>query len=198
MLNSGKHLVRIGVLVGGFFWASTGANAGYRGAQAVEDWLNLRLIDSAQSEAVSAVAILKSRDARALLGTFSGGGLEQGYQNDQASAISLWLWQVFLGEVARDFGTGCSESPDKLFRAAQPESQTLLRRFCTWPAAEARNVDQLQELWLRVMDYRAPYDEFLVWANLYLSPAADELTGAAAVEDLLRSILFHPYFLFRL
>jgi hypothetical protein len=70
----------------------------------------------------------------------------------------------------------------------------VLRRLCTWPAAEAKSDAGLLDFWLAVMGYNAPESEYAAWRDFFRSAYADR-PAAETVSAMTFAITMNPYFL---
>lgn len=128
-----------------------------------------------------------------LMGYYDPNG-ENAFRNGEPNAINTLIWQMALDAFAKDMAGHC-EGRSRLL--LQPLFQSTLATICRWPAPEAQSEPAMRMLWLSVMSYDAPEEEYLAWRDFFLRSSFASRPASEAVPALLFSILYNPHFLLR-
>jgi hypothetical protein len=139
---------------------------------------------------------LGSKDLGLLLGASSGDGLDSGFRNGLPNATNMSLWRVAMTGLANDWSNVCVDSYVKQ-NELNTEAIAIFKAICDWPSSTARNKEGLERLWLLIMGYQAPHEEFEIWSDYFMQDKFKKLSGQEAVDQLSYSILLNPYFLLR-
>lgn len=128
-----------------------------------------------------------------LMGFYDANG-ENSFRNGKPNAINTLVWQMALQAFSADLAGQC-EGRSKLI--LQPVFQSTLTTICQWPAPQAQDEAAMRMLWLSVMAYDAPEEEFLAWREFFLHSNYASRPASEAVPALIFSILYNPHFLLR-
>lgn len=172
------------------------ANVGeYRGYVAAQNLLAERLLLEGQPDRPFSFYPYTDNQGGLLnlLGFYQSTG-ENSFRNGQPNAINTLVWQLVLQGFANDLADHCRGQSSLLL---QPVFQSTLATVCRWPAPEAQEESTMRMLWLSVMGYDAPEEEFLAWRDFFLRSSYAAKPAAEAVPALLFSILYNPHFLLR-
>ncbi len=132
-----------------------------------------------------------------LLGTYEGDGLIHEMKNRMPNGVNLLLWYMAIDGLASDLSKTCLDEQGSLaFNQAEliPEAADLIKRLCSWPSPEVRQIPILRQLWDRGMQADAPESEFEEWSQFILGPEFTE-ASATAVRNMVVTMLFNPHFL---
>jgi hypothetical protein len=136
-----------------------------------------------------------------LLGGFSGEATNNDFRNGNPNAMNMLLWQIALSGLAGDVAGSCgtNNNPLKLGFAYKYNDQfaARLKKLCAWPAVEAKTEDNLLKLWLSVMSFDAPKQEYEAWRDFFLASSSPFANSPSkdAVKAMMRAMLLSPYFL---
>ncbi|HEX4924928.1 MAG TPA: hypothetical protein VFV50_12620 [Bdellovibrionales bacterium] len=125
-----------------------------------------------------------------LLGTYQGGA----FRNGLPSPTNLMLWKIAMTGIARDIAKTCMAQEQERFNA---EFLAAVSHLCRWPAASAQTDAVLEDLWLALMGYSAPEEEYLAWRGFLKSDYMQKLDAGQAVTAMATAILMNPHFLLR-
>lgn len=136
-----------------------------------------------------------------LLGGFSGEALNNDFRNGTPNAMNILLWQIAFSGFAGDVAAYCGTDYNPVYLGNSIKYNdpfaARLKSLCAWPAAEAKTEENLLKLWLAVMNFDAPREEFEAWRDFFLasnSPFANA-PPKDAIKAMLRAMLLSPYFL---
>lgn len=136
----------------------------------------------------------------ALLGQWNGFGVQSSFLNGKPNTINLILWHLALSGFAQDLARVCPDATEKpTFKtdSLNPLLLKSLQTLCSWPDASAKNADNLMALWMSLMGFDAPYEEFLAWQEFLHSPEMGQTPAAQALPDAITAIFLNPHFLLK-
>ncbi len=172
----------------------------YRGVDEIAAALQTRTIDSniLWYLGVYLGSYNRSNDNLAsLLGYFQGDGLEAGFYNGLPNALNYRLYAALFSGLSKDLVVStCSAEKPRWMRAHQ-ELKSVLLPLCDGQHA-SRTREHMMALWLNIMGYRAPMEEFDAWMNLFASEPLASTPAQELLPLLLESIFMNPYYLFAL
>lgn len=165
----------------------------FRGYEATSQILRQRLLDQddPKSDAFELGAFLGTTDPQslpALLGGFSGDGIDNAYRNGVPNAMNTAVWYLVAQRVAGQMVAYCGDAPDQKFAGdyrLDPALFELVRRIC----AAATPAD-LSAFWDRLMGAFAPDSERDAWLAFL---ATQPLGGIVRTATM--TVLLDPYFL---
>lgn len=128
-----------------------------------------------------------------LLGEHSSNG-ENSFRNGRPNSINMLIWQLVLNGFVMDVQAGCAGNSKLLF---SPSFQQVLRTMCEWPSSSAQSESSMRLLWLSLMSYDAPEEEFLAWRAFFLHSSFAGRPSSEALPALLLAIVYNPHFLLR-
>ena len=126
-----------------------------------------------------------------LLGAYKSADSVTNFRNGSPSAISTLLYWVAFSGLAADLYHRKPGLP------LQPGFETLLGQVGRWPREEAKADALLEALWLQVMGFAAPAEEFRAWRDFFRQSSYARKAGAETVPVMLATILMNPFFLLR-
>ncbi|MBY0470147.1 hypothetical protein K2X30_03190 [bacterium] len=189
-------LMALGLLVSSVAAAEVAAPmAGFRGFVETDQTVNQRLLRSPKTSLGTYVGEgTKDFDTALLelMGVYKSTGLTTGYQNAQPNGVNLLLWYLVFSGFSEDFGKLCEDSS-----LLNDETLTLAKPLCAWPAASARTEENLEALWLQVMRYDAPIEEYQAWRDFFLGPEFEKVSHQELLQSASFAIFMNPYFLLR-
>lgn len=172
----------------------------YRGVDELAAALQTRTIESNITTYLGAYlgSHFRSNDNLAsLLGYFQGDGLEAGFYNGLPNALNYRLYAALFNSLSKDLVVSTCPVGKPQWMRAHEELKNVLLPLCDWQHA-ARTREQMMALWLNIMGYRAPMDEFDAWMNLFTSEPLASMPAQELLPLLLESIFMNPYYLFAL
>jgi hypothetical protein len=134
-----------------------------------------------------------------LLGVYKGGALDSSFHNGQPNVVNMLLWHVAFSGLSHDLGEVCTPSAPKglLAEGVQDSLKQALKPVCAWPAPEAKSDEALMGLWLALMSFDAPMEEFEAWRDFFRGPEYASARPQDAVADMALAIFSNPHFLLR-
>lgn len=138
-----------------------------------------------------------------LLGGFSGEGLHNDFRNGTPNGMNILLWQIVLSKFADDVAASCGTDNNPVYLGYSysfkynSQLAARLKPLCTWPSATAKEEDNLLQLWLSVMSFDAPKEEYEAWRDFFLASTSPFANGSNkdVLKAMLRAMLLNPYFL---
>ncbi|MGQ0506025.1 MAG: hypothetical protein ACT4TC_11985 [Myxococcaceae bacterium] len=133
-----------------------------------------------------------------LLGQWDGQGIRNSFRNGKPNAMSFLIWRTAFEGLGKDLAANCPGQPPlpvgSLLKP-RPEVTALLAKLCTWPSAEARSEETLNEAWRLFARYDAPDDERTAWRESFQSAAYDSASVEEVLSDLSVTVFMNPYVL---
>lgn len=183
-------------------WAAVGE---YKGLEEIDATLRTRLMADPNGSFTLA-NYLKSNGASdaglsALLGQWTGNGLEVEFRSGKPNAVNFVLWHIAITGLAQDLAGQCpgeAENPEGAATLALSDAfKAVLEPMCHWPLTSAKADEALEALWLATMAFDAPkteLDAFKAFAkdDVFAKAPAREATAA-----FLTAIMLNPHFLLR-
>ncbi len=124
-----------------------------------------------------------------LLGAIKGVTTETSFQNGAPNSINVLLYYVAFSGFSRS----CVSGALKFNLAFEQTMATMM----TWPASAAQSESSMQDLWLRVMGYDAPREEYEAWRDFFLTSSYRSLPASETVPAMMTAMMMNPYFLVR-
>ncbi len=191
---------RLFILIAVFLFSMLDAKAAapLRGYRAYQTMLRSRLFKPTSSFELadyfsySPTVALQIAD---LVGTFKNGTPDSRLDNAEPNSLNLLLLEFAFSQLGNSFSEFCglSTPENMLFRSSTNDYVTqLMGRLCsvTTNTVEA----ELENLWLAVMSYDAPEDEYWAFKEFFL-PQVTTLQPRDFVRSTVYAILMNPYFL---
>lgn len=132
-----------------------------------------------------------------LLGGFSGGDTGQSkFQNGTPNGVNILVWQMGIRSLTKSMAQVCV-SKQPMFDAWQlkPSVFEAFAKACAMSAEQDNAVrrDTLASLWLQVLGYELPEEEYLEFIEVFASDQ-ELLTMApeSRLQELLIAMLLHP------
>ena len=152
---------------------------------------------------------------RTLLGAFNGPNGQREFKNGTPNSVNMLLWSLILNKLSHDFAHVCgtTNAPVEFIELnrdaqfgrrlmkAQPGFAQGLYDLCTLDmslASDDPNIsEKLQNAWLSVMGYEAPFEEFQKWAAYFAGPASPyaALDTKTRVSHSFMGMFMSPWFL---
>ncbi|MCO5142591.1 MAG: hypothetical protein M9962_05835 [Oligoflexia bacterium] len=132
-----------------------------------------------------------------LMGSYKSDQGEVKFKNGKPNSINTLLWKTAFTSLAKEMAKECNPlAADKIihFNVYFKES---LRPLCKWPNQEAMQEKVLQNIWLSIMAYDAPLEEYEAWRDFFLHSSFAHKSAYEAVPAILFSILYNPHFMLR-
>lgn len=185
-----------------------GASSGFKGFPVIKRVLSERWLGDAMTLDLAIYlgeggGYYSSSGLTSLLGSYegSGGSLNSTFSNGEPNVVALVLWHVIFSELAVDLASTCTSNGKHYTRAASvPVRDSLtaaLKPICNWPAASARSDETLLGLWLELMSFDAPEEEYEAWRDFFKGPAYAGATYTQVVSAMVLAAYSNPHFLLR-
>lgn len=180
---------------------------GYKGLIAINQILQLRLLTPDAAAPQFSITRYFGQPSgeptglAILLGAYGGEDAHRTFQNGTPSPMSMLLWQMILTSLAEDIARSCDqEGGPRSLGDIFPYNQnfiTHLKPLCSWPSPAAKNDSHLLGLWLALMGYDAPREEYESWKEFFLSPESpfSSSSRTEAILAMARTIFLSPFFL---
>jgi len=164
---------------------------------------------------------VKNNGLLALLGSYADSlGTSSDFQNGVPNSINLMIWGIELEGFAQDVARICdpapapspSPSPAMASTGASAPAPTLEQRFapvfsenfksvvspfCAGATTRPFDRDSLAALWSELLLFDAPSDEMDAWIAFGMGPDVSAMESKAAIQTLVLTALYNPYFLMR-
>lgn len=180
------------------FFAGSSQASEFRGYVETNQLIRERLIDSDSRFEIGSLISERYNDFGTsildLLGTYKSSGVSLGFKNGQPNSANMLVWKMILSEFSNQIGGLCYGADAHIFNDA---FKKIVVPICDWSKDSARSEDNLKALWLAIMDYDAPEEEYQIWRDFFLKDEWRAAQPSDVVSAMTASILMSPYFLLR-
>lgn len=175
----------------------------FKGYFHVQDTLKMRLVaagnTSFQLSAYFGEAYPQPGGLAYLLGAFTASGPGTEFKNGAPNSLNMLLWYMAASGFAQDLASVCDTNSPTLPRFRTNLDQNAferLRAACVLPEDEEERRAVLQRLWISVVGFDAPRQEFDVWATHFgEDPSFATFAPKDRLAAMLMAALLNPYFL---
>jgi hypothetical protein len=169
----------------------------FRGAQEIEKILSGRIIEQGNSLDFGLLYLGGDQSLKDLMG-FPGRGVNEKFRNGKPNSVNMLIYFLVFQAFARDLSRACDEaSQGELVQKLQPTFKDTLVRFCTWPSIGDKPEDNLFDLWVGLMSFDAPYDEFMTWKDFFLSAEFVNKPAKEVLSSMIFAVLMNPHFVLK-
>lgn len=169
----------------------------FKGAQAIERILNGRIIAPGNVLDFGMAYLGGDLSLKDLMG-FPGRNVNEKFRNGKPNSVNMLIYYLVFQAYARDLSKACGSAGEGgMVQMLQPAFRDTLRRICDWPGMGDKPEDTLFDLWVGLMSFDAPYDEFVIWKNFFLSGEFANQSANEVLSSMIFAVLMNPYFLLK-
>jgi hypothetical protein len=172
--------------------------AGYKGYDSINQALRARFVGGPEEFQLTTYLGRSGPDLTMLLGAWQGAGVSNEFANATPNATSFLIWRTAFIGLGRDVARLCpgtTEAPQVARLALHPPAAAAAAVLCRWPEGIREDPEAWLTLWLALVGYDAPFEEYQTWRAHFESPTYRTLPAQEVIPLMVAGALLNPFVL---